>query len=99
MRKLDIVLPEINDYLDILEEPNEEYKTSHRECSASFVKMFIHGHDCICVLKKFTCNPFSQENSQKIHTSYVHPDAISIEAAIILNKIRLNDPVLVKIHL
>ena len=71
LRKLEVCIPEINQYLL---EPEPRSETKHKEVSENFVKKFIS--DCNKVDEKVLTNPFRQQRFIKLNSSYIYPEVI-----------------------
>ena len=78
LRNLEIVYPEIYEYLDSFENDQGDVGALHKETALIFIRKYIS--DCRIVYKKFVTNPFLVFQFQKINTSYVFPDDIVNDA-------------------
>ena len=72
MRKLEICLPEVLQYLENCE--GKKSKTKHKEQSDLFSSRFLK--DCKTILDHMTTNPFSEDNFKKINSPVYFPEAI-----------------------
>lgn len=74
LKKLELVSPEIQHYLDDIENPNERQERPHKESSQTFVEKFIG--DCKSVYSMFTTNPFLETQLQKLNTTMFFQECI-----------------------
>ena len=77
MRKLEICLPEILQYLDKVE--SKAKKTTHKEESDEFSKKFVE--DCRNVMSQMAMNPFKEDSFKKLNTTTCFPSVIVQDCA------------------
>ena len=73
LRKLELCLPEIDQYLNYIENTSTP-SSKHKEVKSSFINKFIS--DCRKVDEKLLINPFAEETFFKLNTNYIFPEVI-----------------------
>ena len=73
MKKLELALPKIWEYLELVERPDTAQ--SHKEQSPNFILKFVKYLNA--VTSGFKNNPFSKDDFKPINSSYVFPGAIA----------------------
>ena len=76
LRKLELCLPEMHQYLTNFECSSSFINQRHKESSKSFNIKFIE--DCKKVYSKILTNPFSCSDFRRLNSSYLFPDVIAL---------------------
>ena len=74
LQKVEICSPEIRQFLEQVDNDKVPQSQNHKEQSSAFSKRYIR--DCNKVYSRFTTNPFSAIQFQKINTPLLFPEVI-----------------------
>ena len=83
LEKLQLCLPEINEYLSNMDEKfskaDDETVEAHKEMTESFIKRFID--DIRKIEQKLQCNPFANDKFQKLNSPFIFVERIVTETS------------------